>query len=415
MQPLESAVRHYAWGSRTLIPELKGEEPSSRPIAELWFGAHPASPSTIGGRGLDDIIAQDPEGTLGSDVREEYGDRLPFLMKILAADEPLSLQAHPTLEQAQDGFERENAAGIALDNPKRNYKDSSHKPELIVALTDFYAMAGFRPLEQTRELFAALDCPALAHYEAMLVDSPDAEGSNLRVLFTTWITIPAGIRIELINSIIESAHAYVAQAAPGDWMADDLQTIIALNEQYPGDPGVLGALLLNHIHLSPGEAVYLDAGELHAYVRGMGVEVMANSDNVLRGGLTSKHVDVPELVRVLNFEALPSPTVDQVDLSQDESMNGGSAWGYPVPIDEFSVVRCELGGGDTVELAKSRPGIVLCTAGKTTIECTDESNPDTEPVTLTPGQAVWLPANATSFIARVGHGADRAQLFVARA
>lgn len=414
MQLLDAHARHYAWGSRTLIPELKGEEPGTRPVAELWFGAHPANPSTIGGRRLDDIIAAAPEAMLGAEVCAKFDGRLPFLMKILAAGEPLSLQAHPTPEQARDGFEREDAAGIALDDPKRNYKDTSHKPEIIIALTDFYAMAGFRPLEQTRELFAALNCDGLAHYESMLVDSPEAEESNLRVLFTTWITIPAAIRTKLIEDVTAAAHEYVGSAEPGDWIAGVLRTVIALQEQYPGDPGVLGALLLNHIQLSPGEAVYLDAGELHAYVRGMGVEVMANSDNVLRGGLTSKHVDVPELVRVLNFEALPSPRVEQEDLSQHESLSGGAAWGYPVPIDEFSVVRCELSGDDSVELASSRPGIVLCTAGRTVIEhANPQAGPD--PVTLSPGQAVWLPANAAPCRASVGEGAESTQLFIARA
>ena len=408
MQLLDSATRNYSWGSRTLIPSLLGQPESDSPVAELWFGAHPADPSTVDGARLDDIIAADPEGQIGTRVSGEYGSRLPFLLKILAAAEPLSLQAHPSKSQAEEGFARENEAGIELTASNRNYKDDNHKPELIVALTEFYAMAGFRPLGQTRRLFAALECEELNHYEGMLADDPAAESDNLRALFTTWITIPGAKRKELIAAIVAAGERLNERGADEEWMATVMGTVAKLNEQYPGDIGVLGALLLNHVVLQPGEAVYLDAGQLHAYVSGLGVEIMANSDNVLRGGLTPKFVDVPELVKVLTYSAAADPRVPQQDKSAAAAAHGAKAWSYPVPIDEFALDRVELAGKESLDVDFDGPVIVLCTGGAANLR-----NSAGESVDLTAGHAAWLPANdpATTVTAA---GADSAQVFIAR-
>lgn len=416
MQLLEGATRNYSWGSRTLIPELRGEETAEKPVAELWFGAHPGDPSTVSGQLLSDVIAADPEGQLGTRVYKKYGENLPFLLKILAAEDPLSLQAHPSKEQAEEGFARENEAGIALQAANRNYKDDNHKPELIVALSDFYAMAGFRPLAHTRELFAALQCPELERYLAMLEDDPaeSSESANLRVLFTTWITIPSAKRKELISAIITAGERLIA-ADSTDWKARVMATVMDLNDRYPGDIGVLGALLLNHIELAPGEAVYLDAGQLHAYVSGLGVEIMANSDNVLRGGLTPKFVDVPELVKVLTYAAANEPRVQQKDNQNQDNVNDAEAWSYPVPIDEFLLDRAELGPDSSVDLDYDGPTIALCTAGALKL-----SNAAGEELILSPGQAAWLPASdgETTAQAHAAHHthpeACTAQLFIAR-
>lgn len=375
MQPLTPSTQTYAWGSRTLIQQLRGQEPSNTPIAELWYGAHPAAPATIttaeqGEVELNTAISQHPE-LLGSQVRHEYGDRLPFLLKLLAADYPLSLQAHPSKAQAEEGFQRDNEAGLALTARDRNYRDDNHKPELIVALTEFHAMAGFRPLEQTRELFQVLDCAELDRYLSLLQDDPAAEAANLRALFTTWITIPPQAREELIDAILAAAHRCI-HTAP-QWMAQTLQNIIELQEHYPHDIGILGALLLNYVVLQPGQALYLGAGNLHAYVRGLGVEIMANSDNVLRGGLTAKHIDVPELVRVLEFTTLDKVTLE----AEDEH--------YQVPVPDFALQRVEL----QAEAAPrsfdcgAKPAIALCTRG--TVQVGEYS--------LAPAQAVWIPAD----------------------
>lgn len=389
MQYLHGSIRNYPWGSRTMLSRLRGESaPTERPEAELWFGAHPGAPSTIQDCSLTDIIAADPQTALGSRVCESLGEELPFLMKLLAAGAPLSLQAHPSAEQAVDGFERENQQGIALNAGDRNYKDPSHKPEVIVALTEFTALAGFRPIEQTRELFAALDCPDLDRYSAMLADDPAEEEANLRVLFTTWITIPAAKRVQLVSAVVDAAQT---QLGRGDWISDALAAVVDLNDRYPGDIGVLGALLLNFLRLQPGEAVHLKAGQLHAYLHGLGVEVMANSDNVLRGGLTAKYVDIPELVRVLDFNSLADP----VFVAEDDGA-------YPVPVEEFSLARhCFDDAGDRVDFDHDGPAIALCTGG--TVQVGD--------MTLTPGTAVWIPASdpAATFS---GAGAT---LFIARA
>lgn len=369
MEQLHGTIRPYPWGSRTLIPSLRGEPvPSETPQAELWYGAHPVSPSTLVGAGeaLDARIARLPEETVGARCRREYGDQLPFLVKLLAAERPLSLQTHPSKAQAEEGFARENAAGIELTAPNRNYRDPNHKPELIVALTPFRAMAGFRPLARTRELFDAIASPIAERYLALLDAAEENEAASLRALFTTWISIPAPARVELIDDITARA----ADLACGEgWIAGVCETACALAEEYPGDVGVLGALLLNHVTLRPGEAIFLAAGQLHAYISGLGVEVMANSDNVLRGGLTSKYVDVPELVRLLSFVPLRDPIV------RDHEGE------YAVPVHDFAVRRVCV-GRDRLTIDHSGPSVVLCTEGRVRVG----------DVELGAGDAAWLAA-----------------------
>lgn len=376
MQLLTPRAQNYLWGSRTLIPNLRGDQASDQPLAELWYGAHPNSPSfvgeTAGEQTLEELIAQDPEGALGTAVVEHFGTRLPFLLKILAAGEPLSLQAHPSLEQAKAGYAYENAQSIALSAPNRNYKDDNHKPELLVALSEFHAMAGFRPLAETMELFDALRCADLTHYTS-IIDQSGNEGDNLRALFTTWITIPQAPRKQLIEQIVSCAKVIIEEETQPEWIRDTLANVVELNERYPGDIGVLGAMMLHYIVLQPGEALYLDAGNLHAYVSGLGVEIMANSDNVLRGGLTSKYVDVPELVKVLKFEAIESPQVHAKDGA------------YPVPIDEFRLTHLKVAADKATTIGEGRPLIALCVQGA--VKVGDQQ--------LSPTEAVWISAQET--------------------
>ena len=302
MELLDNPVRPYAWGSRTVIAELRGAPtPSPHPEAEMWLGAHPGDSSHLVGAdgartSLLDALRADPETLLGSDRAAKWSGSLPYLLKVLAADEPLSLQAHPSSAQAAEGFARENAAHIPIDAPTRNYRDASHKPELICALTEFHALVGFREIPQTLALLHALDVAELAPHVALLEAQPDAAG--LRALFTTWITLPQSVLDRAVPAL-QTACVRLAQEA-GEF-GREARMALELSERYPGDAGVLAALLLNLAVLAPGEALYLPAGNLHAYLSGAGVELMANSDNVLRGGLTSKHVDVAELLRVLDF------------------------------------------------------------------------------------------------------------------
>lgn len=385
MELLDPSMQHYPWGSTTLISQLRGEEASTRPEAELWYGAHPAAPTKVVNLGvsLAELIAVDPDYHLGQRSIARFGKRLPFLLKVLAAGQPLSLQAHPSKEQAEQGFAHDNQLGLAPNAGNRNYKDDNHKPELLIALSEFHAMAGFRPLEQTKELLSDLSCPQLERYISILDDRVGEEG-NLRALFTTWITIPAGARKELITALVERVEQLLRSTQEA-WKQETCANVLALQQRYPGDIGVLGALLLNHIVLSPGQALYLGSGNLHAYISGLGVEIMANSDNVLRGGLTSKHVDVPELVKVLQFQSLSDPTV---------SADHGE---YPVPVEDFRIRRLEL-DGDTETIRHDAGMIVLCTQGA--IQADDQ--------VLQPTQAVWVPAGQKQ-VALSGQG----QVFLA--
>lgn len=391
MEHLEGALRPYPWGSHTLIAQLRGEpSPSPQPQAELWFGAHPAAPATVNGQGLDDAIAADPAAALGKRVQDAHGDQLPFLVKLLAAAAPLSIQAHPSLEQAKEGFARENAEGIELNSPNRNYKDPNHKPELIVALTEFRALAGFRPVQDTAAFFAELSSPELDRYATLL--PTDGEG-DLRALFTTLISLPHQPRVELIESVKRAAAELVDKRTAPEWMVEAAEVYLELNQTYPGDVGVLAALLLNVLTLAPGEAAFLRAGQLHAYLSGLGVEVMANSDNVLRGGLTTKHVDVPELVKVLDFSTLENPRAEAAP------SHGGVE--FQLPVDSFAVRMHALDDGDTLAVDEDGPAIVLCTAGEVR---------GADGFVLTQGNGAWVPASeaATEITA-----AGKTQVFVA--
>jgi mannose-6-phosphate isomerase len=377
---MDNPVRPYAWGSRTVIAGLRGlPTPSPHPEAEMWLGAHPGDPSYLvtadGGRtSLLDALRADPDALLGPDRATKWSGNLPFLLKVLAADEPLSLQAHPSAAQAVEGFARENAAGVPVDAPTRNYRDASHKPELICALTEFHALVGFRPIPQTVALLRTLDVPELAPHLALLAAQPDADG--LRALFTTWITLPQSVLDRALPGLQE-ACVRVAQAG-GEFRAE-ARMALELSERYPGDAGVLAALLLNLAVLQPGEALYLPAGNLHAYLSGAGVELMANSDNVLRGGLTSKHVDVAELLRVLDFRPCSPPV-----------LHGTEAAGwvrYDTDAAEF-LLRRLAGDGETA-VPDSGPRILLCTGGTAAVRGSHVEQ------TISRGEALWLAAGDT--------------------
>ncbi len=387
MNLLRGAVRTYAWGSRTAIAEFTGRpSPTAHPEAELWFGAHPGDPAWLetddGERSLLDTLRDDPEGQLGAGVRGRFGDTLPFLVKVLAADEPLSLQAHPSARQAAEGFAREDRLGIPVTAPNRNYRDPSHKPEILVALGEFEALAGFRPAERSVELMRALAVTDLDPFVSLLAGQPDADG--LRALFTTWITAPQPDLDVLVPAVIEGAIQYVRSG--NKTFAAEARTVLELGERYPGDAGVLASLLLNRITLAPGEAIYLPAGNLHNYLHGVGVEVMANSDNVLRGGLTPKHVDVPELLRVLDF------TPASEDLVRTEITRDGMELVYKTPAPEFAVSQLCIDGehlGHEID-APSRhdgPQILLCTEGSTVVYAKGGN------VTLNRGAAAWIAAD----------------------
>lgn len=349
IERLDNTVMPYAWGSRSVIAELTGRaSPSSDPEAELWMGAHPIAPSRTAGSGrtLADVVAAAPEGVLGPEVARAFEGRLPFLLKVLAAEQPLSLQAHPTSERAREGFAEEERAKIPRDAGHRNYKDASHKPELLCALGPFDALCGFRSAKETVALFDALAVSELDAALTPLRRSPDATG--IRGTFEALMRSPEDRRGRMVAATVAACRAHDGA------FEDECAWAVRIAALYPGDIGVVSALMLNLVHLAPGEAIYLGAGNLHAYLRGPGVEIMASSDNVLRGGLTKKHVDVGELLRVLDFADGPVPKVLPRAVDAHEKV-------YDTEAREFRLSVLEVSG--ELERDVRGPEILLVTSG----------------------------------------------------
>ncbi|TIH37822.1 type I phosphomannose isomerase catalytic subunit [Subtercola vilae] len=381
---IANTPRNYAWGSPSAISDLLGSQPTGEPEAELWLGAHPGSPSRIvdpaetgGFDTLTAWIAADPARATG-------GTHLPYLLKILAAERPLSLQAHPTLAAAREGFARENAAGLALDAPNRNYKDPLHKPEVIYALSDtFEALCGFRDVTEIRAIIAALTeadaRQSLPEPEPLAALASQLRGEPAEALKTAveWL-LSGGAQVA---TLVEQVTVLVGGVVVGPGASSDSEvvgepaataallsgpfgaafaTVRDLSAEYPGDAGVVLSLLLNRVTLKQGEALFLPAGNIHAYLKGLGVELMAASDNVLRGGLTPKYIDVPELLSVLVFESSPVPYLEA---------------GHPVPgvqeyqpdITDFVLVRITPTAGLDARYSPQGAAIVIVTAGSVTV------------------------------------------------
>jgi mannose-6-phosphate isomerase len=379
MDRLENPVRDYAWGSADDIPDFLGLPPDGRPQAELWMGAHPSAPSAVLRNGtvtpLPELIAEDPAGELGPVVLQRYGPRLPFLFKILGVARPLSLQVHPDRQHAKAAYAAEVGSGAA----ERDYPDDNHKPELPCALRDgFEALCGFRPVPDTIALLDELAVPQLSAYRQVLAGSAESDG--LRALVTEILTAQAD-RAAVIAAVRERC----ARLASGDgrWAAA-CAAYVRVADAYPADPGVLVALLMNHAVLAEGDALFVDAGVPHCYLHGLAAEIMASSDNVLRAGLTSKRVNVPELLRVLDFRAAPLRVL-RPERDGDEEV-------YPVPVGDFRLSRIRPGAA-AVKLPDSLPQILLCTAG--TLQLT---TPDGTELPLPRGQSAYLPARCAGVV-----------------
>jgi mannose-6-phosphate isomerase len=394
---LHNPIQRYAWGSRSVIADLLGApSPAPTPEAELWLGAHPSAPSRViasdGEHSLLEIIEQDPEEHVGLAVSRQFGPRLPFLLKVLAAAAPLSLQAHPNAEQAGAGYEAEEARGVSRDDPQRNYRDPRHKPELLCALGRFEALCGFGPVPRTLRLLDTLDVRALRPQLDQLRTHPNADG--LRKLFAFLLQAPPELRRTLVEGTLDGCARLSTKHGE---FAPQCAWALRLGDDYPGDIGILGSLLLNLLVLRPGEAVYLPAGNLHCYLEGTGVEIMANSDNVLRGGLTPKHVDRDELLRIVDFTPAFVTPLSPESLGQGEQV-------YVTPSAEFRLSRIELESewrGHT-----EGPEVLLCTSG--TASLTGAAQP---PWPLRRGDSVFVSAsqgryalrgNAVLFRATVG-------------
>jgi len=352
--PIDNVPRDYAWGSRTAIAETLGRVASGNPEAELWLGTHPASPSLV----IDPDASEAEQTTLDTYLAEHGQPPLGFLMKVLAAAQPLSLQVHPTTEQALEGFARESAAGIPLDAPHRNYRDASAKPELIMALADgFEALSGFREISESLTV--------LREFARAAATGGDEDGASavtdfaLRVAqngladaVTFALTDPRAF--DIARAVTDAAASELSEMSPRN-----RETVLWLADEFGADPGILIALLLHRVTLRAGQALYLGAGNLHAYLRGVGIEVMAASDNVLRGGLTSKHVDVPELLRVASWEPVAAPV-------WPAAPEGPGVVAFRPPVEDF-VLYSVSNPKPSAVVTSQDPGIVLALDGELSV------------------------------------------------
>lgn len=384
---LINPTQHYAWGSTTAIPDLLGLPATSEPVAESWMGAHPSAPSRVttadGETGLDTFIAADAEVLLGSDVVARFGTALPYLLKIIAADNPLSLQVHPDIERARRGYAAEEAAGIPVDAPHRNYRDRNHKPELVYALTPFEALCGFRAPRRVAELLRGLGAPLAKQLDGLLTAQPSYEG--IRAAFTQLLEPSTRPTPDEVREVAEACAARLADGSPSP-RAD--RTVVLLAHAYPGDPGVVTSLLLNPVTLQPGDAMFVPAGGVHAYLHGLAVEIMASSDNVLRAGLTPKHVDVDELLRNVDYVAAPPIRI------APEVFHGATRVFY-APVDDFELSVTTVDDDLVHPLPGRGPRILLCLDGELTVASAGDGN-----ITLRKGESLFAPASDGELTAR---------------
>ncbi|MBT8240055.1 MAG: mannose-6-phosphate isomerase, class I [Acidimicrobiia bacterium] len=376
---LKCIVQEYAWGDTESIPHLLGHRPDGNPKAELWMGAHPRGCSELDdGTTLADRIAADLRSTLGDHIAEQFG-QLPFLFKVLAAREPLSIQTHPTLAQARAGFEREDRDGVPIDAPGRVYRDPNHKPELIAALTPFHAKCGFRPLRESRQLFSQLVSAAgedeLRPIVEILFETNEDPTSIYRRALAFILDATTSQETLIAEATVRGARALGRVSAANPYRPE-LDWTGRIAESFPGDSGVTVALLLNHVVLEPGQAIFLAAGNLHAYLSGVGMELMANSDNVVRGGLTPKHRDVAELLDVVDYSPIDVPI----------QTPAADTWRYEAPVPEFALERVIDPDGS---FESPGPEILFVQQGTAVLGGTPRRA----------GSVVWVPASEARFTA----------------
>ncbi|MBC8953566.1 mannose-6-phosphate isomerase [Xenorhabdus sp. PB62.4] len=372
MLKMTNNIQHYDWGSKTALTDIYGiENPANQPMAELWMGAHPkcsslvTDPETGETIALDTLIAREPEKYLGERVARQF-QRLPFLFKVLCAAQPLSIQVHPDKTSAEIGFAKENAQGIPLDSAQRNYKDDNHKPELVYALTPFKAMNAFRPLSEIAQLLGNVSA---AHPDIQAFIQHPTE-QNLSFLFA-----------QLLNMQGESKRLAIAvlKSALNSHQGEPWDTIRKMTSFYPDDNGLFSPLLLNVVELKPGQAMFLYARTPHAYLEGVALEVMANSDNVLRAGLTSKHIDVPELMANLDFIPKYADTLLTTPKQEKDALN------YPVPVNDFHFSVYAV-SEQPITLENNSASVLFCSEGQVVI------NSDEQQLRLFSGESIFLSA-----------------------
>lgn len=392
MWELEGFVQHYPWGSRTALPGFFGVPEDGREWAETWFGAHPLGAARLeDGTGLDAAITAEPRRLLGTPVHRTFGARLPFLLKVIAPARPLSLQVHPTREHAAESFAAENAAGLPLASELRNYRDDNHKPEMVVAIERFEALCGFRTPRRAAAILAGLGTDLTDRLHALLVEHPTPQG--MRAAFRTLVSPSMRPDAQLVDEVARACAARLAGGCSPSPRID--RTVGLLAEHFPGDPGVAAALLLNPVTLQPGEAMFVPAGAIHAYLSGVAVEIMAASDNVLRAGLTPKKVDAEEMLQCVSVVAAPPLRVAPERLTERTSA-------YYAPVDDFELSVTVLADREGSfhplhPIPGAGPRILLGLEGESLVET------DTGRRRIGRGRALFIPADAGAL--RVGgHG-----------
>ena len=378
MHRIRGSAKDYTWGSTDAIPELLGQPATDAPLAELWFGAHPAGAATLvdaPDSSLVDLLDDDPLGTLGADVLERFGPHLPYLLKLIAPARPLSLQVHPSLERAQRRHAEEVAAGIPAD--RRNYADANHKPELVYALTTFRAMSGFRAPRRAAELVAGLDVPLARRLQDEL--RADRSGRGMRAAFTRLLDEASRPTPAEVAELAEACAARLTAGSPSP-RADD--NVVTLHAAYPGDPGVVASLLLNPVTLRPGEAMFVPAGSVHAYLSGLAVEIMASSDNVLRAGLTAKRIDVGEMLQCVDYVAAPP-----IRIAPERFLESTRV--FYAPVDDFELSVTELPGDRApCPLPGRGPRVILALGGPVSVRSASGAE-----VSLRDGESVFVRAD----------------------
>lgn len=375
--PMTNVIQNYAWGSTTSVNQLFGiENPNGEPQAEVWMGAHPNGCSMVESQStttkLSELIGSDMNAFLSEKVAKRFGE-LPYLFKILAAEKALSIQVHPNKQQAEAGFAREEQQGIELSAANRNYKDPNHKPELVYALTSYQAMNGFRATEEIIANFTRLDIAELATLLAGLVADQTAQG--LSDFFSGLLSLQGEEKDKALAALLTYAN---------NSQDPLLALIVELETQYPGDIGLFVPLTLNIITLEPGQAMFLDAETPHAYIKGTGLEIMANSDNVLRAGLTPKYMDIEELVACTIFEEKPFDTLLLEPNVNDEVLE------YPIPVEDFKFAIIPSSTARTIEIYSAE--ILLPLDGTMTL-----THSNGQHCVIEKGQSVFIPAYAEHY------------------
>ncbi len=385
MFKMVNQIQKYDWGSQAYIANLLGiEKKDDEPWAELWMSAHKKAPSFLPSleMNLDQAIEKNPQAFLSKEIAIKFDNKLPYLFKVLSSDKPLSIQAHPNLMQARKGFSKENELGIALTDYHRNYKDDNHKPELICALTEFHAMCGFRPAKEIIYNFSQVQLTTFLDNFQEFKDKQDS--ISWKKVFTEILTASVEKKQQILNRVKDNISLIIDEYTR-NW-------IDKMFAYYPEDIGAISPLFLNTFVLKPGQAVFLEAGLLHAYLRGTGIEIMANSDNVLRGGLTSKNVDVEELTSILQW-GMAKPDIQEFS-ADDKLVN------YKIPIEEFSLQKLNLKGQET--LSANRPIMLLVINGQAELSCGEEA------LQINKGESVFITGEAQVVVIK-----GNAQVFIA--